>query len=171
MARVGLPNEVRAYIVQALACFDTPAVVRDAVKKEFDVDVSPQAVEAYDPTKRAGRNLAPRWKELFRTAREDFLKNTGRIAISHRSVRLRAIQRMAARAEDMKNLQLAAALHEQAAKEVGNFYTNRHELTGKDGGPLKHEHTVSAADDAKRKLTALVVAASGSNLDSEPHDG
>lgn len=148
MAKRGLPNEVRVFIVQALACFDTPSTVKEAVKKEFGVDVSPQAVEAYDPTKRAGRNLAPTWKDLFATSRETFLADTASIAISHRPVRLRALQRMAARAEEMKNLPLAAQLLEQAAKEVGDAYTNRREFTGKGGTPLQVISTTMTPKEA-----------------------
>jgi hypothetical protein len=138
MARPGLPNEVRAFIVQSLACFDSLGTIREAVKKEFGHEVTPQAIEAYDPTKKAGRNLSPQWREMFETARKAFLADITPIAISHRAVRLRTLQRMAAKAEEMRNLPLAASLLEQAAKEVGEAYTNRqkHEHTGKDGKDL-----------------------------------
>ena len=36
----------------------------------------------------------------------------------------------------MGNIALAAQLFEQAAKEAGDSYTNRRELTGKNGAPL-----------------------------------
>lgn len=138
MAKGKLDDVARAFIVQSLACFDVPSVVVAAVKKEFGIEVSAQAVEAYDPTKRAGRNLSVKWSSLFEMARAEFLKDTQRIAISHRPVRLRALQRMAEKAEGMRNLALAAQLLEQAAKEMGEAYTNRqkHEVTGKDGAPL-----------------------------------
>jgi hypothetical protein len=112
--------------------------VVEAVRKEFGVEITKQSVEAYDPTKRAGRKLSPQWRTMFDAARKSFLEDTAAIAISHRSVRLRALQRMAHKAEDMKNLPLAATLYEQAAKEIGEAYTNRqkHEHTGKDGKDL-----------------------------------
>ena len=34
-----LKSDVKAFIVQALACFDTPTQVSQAVKQEFDIDV------------------------------------------------------------------------------------------------------------------------------------
>lgn len=138
MAKASLSDEVKAFIVHGLACFDPPSIVAEAVKREFEVDVSRQGVEAYDPTKRASRNLAPKWRSLFDMAREEFLKDTGRIAIANRSVRLRALQRMAEKAEGMRNLALAAQLYEQAAKEMGEAYSNRQRLehTGKDGSPI-----------------------------------
>ena len=131
-----LPEEAQVYAVQALACFDTPTVVAQAIKKDFDVVVTPQAVETYDPTKRAGQKLSQRWKTLFEATRKEFLEDTSKIAVSHRSVRLRALQRMTEKAEGMGNLALSAQLFEQIAKEMGDAYTNRRELTGKGGAPL-----------------------------------
>ncbi|ASP85019.1 DUF2280 domain-containing protein [Sinorhizobium meliloti] len=136
MANPKYSDEVKTYVVQALACFDSPAVVAKAVKAEFDVAISPQAVEAYDPTKRAGRKLSQRFRLLFEETRKTFLEDTATIAISHRAVRLRALQRMAEKAETQGNMVLAASLMKQAAEEVGNAYTNRRELTGKDGKDL-----------------------------------
>ncbi|PLU18353.1 hypothetical protein BMJ31_20250, partial [Sinorhizobium medicae] len=63
-------------------------------------------------------------------------EDTATIAISHRAVRLRALQRMAEKAEIQSNMVLAASLLKQAAEEVGNAYTNRRELTRKDGKDL-----------------------------------
>jgi hypothetical protein len=136
MAKERLAPEVQTYIVQALACFDSPKTVADAVKAEFDLTVSRQLVETYDPNKKASARLAAKWVALFEETRKAFLEDTSKIAISHRAVRLRALQRMAERAETMGNIALAAQLFEQAAKEAGDSYTNRRELTGKNGAPL-----------------------------------
>jgi hypothetical protein len=48
-----LRSEVKAFIVQALACFDTPSQVVEAVLKEFNVVVTRQQCESHDPTKAA----------------------------------------------------------------------------------------------------------------------
>ena len=53
-----LSNEVKAFIVQALACFDTPSQVAAAVREEFGIEVTRQKCEAHDPTKRAGKDLS-----------------------------------------------------------------------------------------------------------------
>lgn len=136
MANPKYSDQVKTYVVQALACFDSPAVVARAVKAEFNVVISPQAVEAYDPTKRAGKKLSQRFRLLFEETRKTFLEDTASIAISHRAVRLRALQRMADKAENQGNMVLASSLLKQAAEEVGGSYTNRRELTGKDGKDL-----------------------------------
>lgn len=136
MAKGTLKDEVKTFIVQSLACFDTPSVVVEAVRKEFGATITRQSVEGYDPTKKAGSNLAEKWRLLFEETRKTFLEDTATIAISHRAVRLRALQRMAEKAETQGNMVLAASLMKQAAEEVGNAYTNRRELTGKDGKDL-----------------------------------
>jgi hypothetical protein len=125
-----LSEEARAFVVQALACHDAPSTVAEALRKEFGVSIKPQSVEAYDPTKRAGRHLSQKWRALFEETRKRFLEDQSAIAVSHRVVRLRALQRMATKAEDMGNLSLAKDLLEQAAKEVGDAYTNTRVLRG-----------------------------------------
>lgn len=136
MADAKLSDEVRTFIVQALACFDTPSQVVAAVNQEFGLKITRQSVEKYDPTKVAGAKVAPKWRTLFEAARKSFIDDSSQIAIAHRSTRLRALQRMANLAENKGNLPLAASLHKQAAEEMGNAYTNRRELTGKDGKDL-----------------------------------
>jgi hypothetical protein len=137
MAKAKLADEVKTYIVQALACFDSPSVVAAAVKKDMGIEVSRQLVESHDPNKRAASGLAPKWKALFEETRKTFLEDTATIAISHRAVRLRALQRMADKAENQGNMVLAANLIEQAAKEVGDSFTNRRALVGADGGAIE----------------------------------
>lgn len=132
----GMTDEVRVFVIQALASFDTPSQVVTAVKEEYGIQMTPQAVQCYDPTKYAGRSLKPKWKAIFDKARKAFVEDSSDIPIAHRSTRLRALQRMAAKAEAARNYPLAAQLHKQAAEEMGNAYTNRRELTGKDGKDL-----------------------------------
>lgn len=134
-----LDAQVKTFIVQQLACFDTPSTVAEAVKAEFGLTVSRQTVESHDPTKHAGRKLAQRWVDLFNSTRERFKAETADIPIANRSVRLRALNRMAAKAESMKNMALAAQLLEQAAKETGGAYTNKQQLehVGPGGGPVQ----------------------------------
>lgn len=136
MAKGKLTDEQKAFVVQALACFDTPKTVTEALRKEFNVSLAPQSIEGYDPTKRAGRGLSQKWRAVFEATRKAFLENTAEIAISHRSVRLRTLQRMADRAEEQKNLPLAAQLIEQAAKEMGGAYTNLRRIGDPDGKPF-----------------------------------
>ncbi|MDD1966178.1 DUF2280 domain-containing protein [Pseudomonas putida] len=120
-----LRSEVKAFIVQALACFDTPSQVVAAVKTEFGLDISRQQCESHDPTKFAGQKLGQKWAELFHQCRARFREETADIPIANRAYRLRTLGRMAEKAETMKNMALTAQLLEQAAKEVGDVYVNR----------------------------------------------
>jgi hypothetical protein len=120
-----LRSEVKAFIVQALACFDTPSQVVESVKKEFGIEMSRQQCESHDPTKFAGQGLGAKWVELFHAARKRFREETMDIPIANRAYRLRTLGRMAEKAENMKNMALTAQLLEQAAKEVGDVYVNR----------------------------------------------
>lgn len=132
----GMTDEVKAFVVQALASFDSPSQVVESVKAEYGLLLTPQGVQAYDPTRYSGRKLAQKWRILFEKARQSFIDDASSIPIAHRSSRLRALQRMAAKAESKGNFPLAAQLHKQAAEEMGNAYTNRREITGKDGKDL-----------------------------------
>ena len=60
-----LSDGAKRFIVQALACFDSPQQVADAVKEEFGVEVHRAQVEQYDPTKASGAKLATKWRVLF----------------------------------------------------------------------------------------------------------
>lgn len=120
-----LKDDVKAFIVQALACFDKPSQVAAQVKEEFKLEVTRQQVESYDPTKYAGRTLNIKWCTLFNDTRKRFREETAEIGIANRAARLRALDRMADKAESKGNLPLAMQIIEQAAKEVGEVYVNR----------------------------------------------
>jgi len=150
-----LTDEARTFVVQSLAMYDPPSIVAAAVKKDFDLIITPQGCEAYDPTKRAGAKLSDKWRALFKETRSTFLEDTSRIGISHRATRLRALQRMADRAEGQGNLALAANLHKQAAEEMGNAYTNRRELSGPGGEPIRSEGRVDVSGLTSEQLRAL----------------
>ncbi|EOY8683564.1 DUF2280 domain-containing protein [Escherichia coli] len=134
-----LKGEVKAFIVQSLACFDTPSQVVELVKKEFGLSITRQQVESHDPTKANGRGLAQKWVDMFNTTRERFQNEISDIPIANKAYRLRVLDRMATRAEGMKNLALTAEIIEQAAKECGDAYTNKHkfEHSGPNGGAIQ----------------------------------
>ncbi|WP_426739372.1 DUF2280 domain-containing protein [Enterobacter cloacae complex sp. 400B2] len=134
-----LKGEVKAFIVQSLACFDTPSQVVELVKKEFGLSITRQQVESHDPTKANGRGLAQKWVDMFNATREHFQNEISDIPIANKAYRLRVLDRMATRAEGMKNLALTAEIIEQAAKECGDAYTNKHkfEHSGPNGGAIQ----------------------------------
>jgi hypothetical protein len=159
-----LDVKVKRFIVQALACFDTPSQVVAAVKEDFGQDVSRQQVATYDPTKVNGRLLSKELRELFAETRAKFRAEVEEIPIAQQSFRLRSLSRMHQRAESSGNAPLAAQLLEQAAKEIGGAYTDRRRIVGdgpggaitlQHGGQVQHVHAVTDADLER-------IAASGS---------
>ncbi|EFJ8956522.1 DUF2280 domain-containing protein [Escherichia coli] len=134
-----LKGEVKAFIVQSLACFDTPSQVVESVNKEFGLAIPRQQVESHDPTKANGKGLAQKWVDMFNATRERFQSEISDIPIANKAYRLRVLDRIATRAEGMKNLALTAEIIEQAAKECGDAYTNRHkfEHSGPNGGAIQ----------------------------------
>jgi len=141
-----LQNDVKAFIVQALACFDTPSQVVEAVQKEYGITVTRQQVETHDPTKTSGKGLAAKWQILFHDTRKRFREETAEIPIANRAFRLRALNRFVERAETTKNIGLALQILEQAAKEMGSAYSNKHKLehSGPGGGPVQSISTVTS---------------------------
>lgn len=129
-----LSEAEKRFIVQALACYDTPTQVVEAVKEEFGTVMDRGHVGCYDPTKVAGKELAKKWRDLFHATREGFKREAAEIPIAQRSYRLRALQRMATKAESMKNMPLALQVLEQAAKECGDMYVNRKPSDGDGKG-------------------------------------
>lgn len=134
-----LKPEVKAAIVQMLACYDSLSIVVEAIQKDYGIKVTPQQVESHDPTKVSGKGLAKKWVDLFNATRERFLNEISDIPIANKAYRLRVLDRMATRAEGMKNLALTAEIIEQAAKECGDAYTNKHkfEHSGPNGGAIQ----------------------------------
>ncbi|AZP72785.1 hypothetical protein [Pseudomonas sp. 22 E 5] len=157
-----LKNEVKSFIVQALACFDTPSQVSQAVKQEFDIDVTRQQVEQHDPTKRAGSHLAAKWQTLFNDTRKRFREQTAEIPIANRAYRLRALGRMAEKAETMKNMALATQIIEQAAKETGDVYVNRRVEPDKS---LDEE--IKRLEIEKRKAELKLIEKGGGNSNAQ----
>ncbi|TDM66568.1 hypothetical protein C5B72_03425 [Acinetobacter sp. KU 011TH] len=129
-----LKEPVKIFIVQALACRDTPQEVVEQVKQEFGVDISRSQCECYDPTKYSGRNLSKKFVELFESTREKFDEGLIDIPIANKYYRLKQYQRQLDRT---RNVKTALKILEQAAKDIGGQFTNRQEITGKDGGPVQ----------------------------------
>lgn len=131
-----LSEAEKRFIVQALACYDTPTQVVEAVKEEFGTVIERSHVAQYDPSKASGRDVAKKWRDLFEDTRARFRKEISEIPIADQAYRLRQLQRLAQEAMKRKNIVLAASLLEQAAKESGGMFTNKRELSGPNGGPI-----------------------------------
>lgn len=145
-----LNEAMQRFIVQALACYDTPTQVAEAVKEEFGIEVSRQQAASYDPTKVTSKALAKKWRVMFEDTRKRFREESAEIPIAQRAYRLRALERIAAKAERMRNLPLTLQVLEQAAKEVGDAYVNRSRSEQKDPDVPTPTHIVFGVVDARK---------------------
>ena len=139
-----LNNKVKAFIVHGLATYMTPSEVVDAVKQEFDIEVTRQQVSSYDPYKAAGVNLSQHWKDMFDKFRNEFLDNVKAIPVANLAYRLRMLNDMAVDAYRSKNRVLTADLLKQAAEDVGGKYTNQQKVDSKveKTGEINHKHSI-----------------------------
>lgn len=130
-----LKEPVKIFIVQALACRDTPQEVAEAVKQEFKIELDRRQCASYDPTKPAGQNLSKKFVQLFEETRKKFDEGLIDIPIANKHYRLKQYQKQLER--NAKNTVMSLKILEQAAKDVGGKFTNRQEITGKDGKPIE----------------------------------
>ncbi|MFA3179595.1 DUF2280 domain-containing protein [Acinetobacter baumannii] len=146
-----LKEPVKIFIVQALACRDTPQEVADAVKQEFKIEIDRRQCASYDPTKLAGKNLSKKFVELFNKTRADFDAGLIDIPIANKHYRLKQYQKQLER--NAKNTVMSLKILEQAAKDCGGQFTNKTEVTGAGGGPLQSENItyVTATDEQVRQ--------------------
>jgi hypothetical protein len=93
-----LTEEIKAFIVRGLVCYETPTRVAAAVKKVFDLEVSRQLVHTYHA--RSAHPPEERWCELFEQTRESFLADIASIGIAQKAFRLRKLERFAEHAEE-----------------------------------------------------------------------
>ena len=83
-----LKEPVKIFIVQSLACFETPQQVADSVEETYKIKIDRKQCHSYDPTKYAGRNLSKKLKDLFYETRKKFQENILDIPIANKAFRL-----------------------------------------------------------------------------------
>jgi hypothetical protein len=159
-----LTPEMQAFIVRSLACYDIPSVVARELLRRYGCVMKTADIVRYDPTTAAAqqRGLAKKWVDLFHMTRDEFTKGIGRIDVAHRATRLRMLSRAARHYEERESFMAMAELLEQIAKECGDAYTNRRELTGKGGAPLEAPVTINfnaLTLEELERLEALAIAA------------
>jgi hypothetical protein len=134
-----LTEDIKTFIVQRLAMFDTPSMVVEEVKEEFGVTLTRNHVQAYDPTSRQGKNAGKKHRELFEKTREAFEAERLRLPIMQRFARVRRLERLYEQVYRMGNFQMAREILAQIAKEAADGYSNRrdHTLSAPGGGPVR----------------------------------
>jgi hypothetical protein len=121
-----LKEPVKIFIVQSLACRDTPQEVADAVKQEFGIQIERQQVAAYDPTKSRGKDLSKKFVELFNKTRADFDAGLIDIPIANKHYRLKQYQKHLEK--NARNTVMSLNIMKQAAQDLGGQFTNKQEV-------------------------------------------
>ena len=118
-----LTDDIKLMIVTELAQFRRAADVARMITSETGVIVDRFQVRTYDPTKAAYAG-GEKWREVFNQVRSRYLTSIESVPIAHKAYRLNVLQQICDDALSKGNAVLAAAILEQAAKEVGNSLTN-----------------------------------------------
>jgi len=126
----------KRFLVQQLACFETPTAAAKAFKEEFGFELKRNRVAFYNPSTKSGAALADELKTLFAETRKAFLSDIDAIPIANKAVRLRHLNRQLEHFADKNAAPIVVSILEAAAKEVGGAFTNKREHTGKDGKDL-----------------------------------
>ena len=121
-----LREPIKIFIVQSLACFDTPQQVVDAVRVKYGIEIDRQQVASYDPTKATCRGISKVLKKLFEQTRNDFRKNIEDIAIANKAFRLNELQKMYD--DSGRNKRAKQNLLKQAFQETDGRVT-KHDVT------------------------------------------
>lgn len=154
MARI--TKKVKLFIVRMLAEFEPPTQASKSVKEVFNIDVTPQQCEAYDPTKRTGQDLSQELRNLFFEYRRKANEELEAIPIANKRYRLQLLQNLVEAYPN--NPVLTPKWAEQAAKEMGGQYTNQQEITGAGGTPLQTttvQATQEQVNEAVRKRSCV----------------
>lgn len=145
-----LLDAVKRRIVEHLACYRTHREVTDLIREEFDVSLTPRHVRLYDPYCHQFGG-GSKWIEIHKRARTRFETEIAEIPIAHRALRLRRLGQIHDRAFERGALVIAMNALEQAAKEVGNVYTN----VSKTAGVVAHLHSeVERTPEEARNMLA-----------------
>ena len=151
MAR--LKKTEKTFIVRSLAQFMTPTEVVKDIKEKFNIDVSPQQVETYDPTKVAGADLSQEFVDLFNKARKEYLDQPlHNIVGANDIVQLQILSDLLVSKKG--NVVMSIKLIDQIQKIMKGHYEKKIEITGADGTPLQTttvQATQEQVNEAVRK--------------------
>lgn len=153
-------DDVNAYIVKRLAVHDDPKAIRIDLNTRHDIEKTDREILLLSPEYCAchGHPLpAAKWIKLFKDTRERFMANPEEfVPEMNKGVRVRMLSLAAREYQNKNNYNGMSKMLEQIAKEAGNMYTNRVELTGANGGPV--EINSMSDDQLNEELVSLIAS-------------
>lgn len=165
-----LTQAQKVWVVTQLACLRKPTEVVSLAAEELGLKVSRQQVAAYDPGTAAGARLSKVLKELFARTRAAYLDDVESVPVAHQAYRLRVLQELLEK--HRTDPELVQSVLRQAAGEIGGAFTNRRELSGAAGGPIRVDVDLSSLSDGELDaLAALVGKAAGADAGGDRGGG
>ena len=125
-----LNNERKAEIVVRLACYDSTSAIAKSLREEHGIEMTRQAIERYNPLRYVGSRCSEQWATLFYETRRKLVEGRADIGVARKMVRLRWLDQMVRREMNEGNTAEARALLKQAAEEMSEGATQRHEHHG-----------------------------------------
>lgn len=145
-----LTDAQRAQIVQRLAAYESPRAIAKAMKEELGIEIAPQTIAFYDPTRYSTSPSPKRWAELFKTLRAEIVMGTADIGAMHPMARVRWLDQMAHQQMEKGNTSEVRALLKQVADEMNRMIEQL-----KD----RHEADFRKLSDAELKIRVDAIAA------------
>jgi hypothetical protein len=119
--RPKLTRAQKVEVVRRLAAFEQPSAIAKSMKEDFGIEITPQAIAFYDPTRYAGKACPKCWADLFWTMRAEIIAGKADVGAAYRAVRVRWLDQMARAQMDKGNTAEARALLKQAADEMSRI--------------------------------------------------
>jgi hypothetical protein len=156
-----LSERHKIVLAQCFGQYLTATEAAAVLKERFGIDMTAQGAARYDPDRAEAFDLSEKLREKLTAAkaaaRKEFEEGVDAIPEAKLAVRVRDLAVMARHYKAIGNYPAMAAAYAQIAKEMGGAYTNRRELTGKDGKPVQFEDvTQIPTDQLKDEIRVLL---------------
>ncbi|CAG4920368.1 DUF2280 domain-containing protein [Paraburkholderia gardini] len=116
-----LTMEQKRFVVRCLAKFDSLGQVVRAMKAEFDIEITRNGIQRYDPTTAQGKTLSAELRTLFHETRKNFIEEIEVQPLAQRATRLNVLTRALEKAENAGNIKSIVNVIEAARREVATF--------------------------------------------------
>ena len=157
-----LTEAQKVEVVLRLAGYDSAPAIARSLKEEFGINIRAGSISLYDPTSHKGRQCPKRWATLFHETRAKIVAGLSDIGVANKMVRVRWLDQMARSQMAANNTPEARALIRQAAQEMGEGVTHRHD----------HRAVFLYGDLSDAELNARIAAvAERLGLQAREHDG
>ena len=144
-------------VVRRLAGFEQPNAIAKAMKEDLGIEITPQAIAYYDPTRYSTSPCPKRWSDLFWKLRAEFIASVADVGAAHPTVRVRRLDQMACDQMEKGNTAEARALLKQAADEMSRMGGQKDDGSDATEGGLSESELKARIDADAAKLGLALV--------------